>query len=147
MADATLEGPDTRTGSECKQIGNFIKIYKYQSDIYPQDINAFQKSFSHIFYLCFLSPKLLKVITWVTVFPGNACANINSSLFSDWTHCSNLLEGSTFLKLFMLLTHQLYLLIDCSESLLLPQAFSGFSKWGLLSGCGARASHVGEHGL
>ena len=85
------------------------------------------------------------MLTLATVFPGNAYTNINSSVFSDWRNCSNLLEGSTFLKLFMLPTHQLYLFIDRSESLLLHVGFlwfqqveapvwlrcSGFSLWWL----------------
>lgn len=79
---------------------------KRQRDIYPRGTIAFHKSFSHIFRLCPLSLQLSQMIPLVKVFPGNACTNINLCMYSEWTNCSNLLEGVHFFKLFMLSTHQ-----------------------------------------
>lgn len=54
------------------------------------------KGFPHIFHLCPLSRQPSQMIPLVKVFPGNACTNINLCMYSEWTNCSNLLEGVSF---------------------------------------------------
>lgn len=81
---------------------------KYQRVIYPQGTNAFQNSFPIFFHFCPLSLKLPEKIPLVKVLPGNACSNINFSMYSDWTNCSNLFKGGSYLKWFMFPTHNFF---------------------------------------
>lgn len=60
------------------------------------------------FYFCPLSLKLPEKIPLVKVLPGNACSNINFSMYSDWTNCSNLFKGGSYLKWFMFPTHNFF---------------------------------------
>lgn len=85
---------------------------KYQRVIYPQGTNAFQNSFPIFFHFCPLSLKLPEKIPLVKVLPGNACSNINFSMYSDWTNCSNLFKGGSYLKWFMFPTHNFLFSVD-----------------------------------